>query len=333
MIERKPDSFERNFSAIEARIYLLPQFNTAMMIDSALHSLSPQSHSMPNDLASDLIVPDPATLRILLAEDNLTNQKVALKQLQSLGYEADIAINGRLAVEAIVHSAKAVAYDLVLMDCQMPELDGYEAAQIIRAWEKMEAPRRQVVIVAMTASDLEIDRQQAIAAGMNDFITKPVRRETLATLLLHWNQFIYANSARPERSPAPMPLVDLDFFQVHLDLDHLHLLSDNCLDFERELLQLFTEDSWIHLAMLQQAIEAQDMFQIEQVSHHLKGASANVGAKMMRAAADRLELQGQHSQLQHPEALMIQLQESLQQIQHYLDQSRLAKASGEISGE
>ena len=299
-------------------------------MDSALHGLSPQSNSMPSDVASDLIVPDPATLRILLAEDNLTNQKVALKQLQSLGYEADVAINGRLAVEAIVHSAEALAYDLVLMDCQMPELDGYEAAQIIRAWEKMEAPRRQVVIVAMTASDLEIDRQQAIAAGMNDFITKPVRRETLATLLLHWNQFIYADSARPERSQPLVPLIDSNFFEVHLDLSHLHLLSDNCLDFERELLQLFTEDSWTHLAMLQQAIETQDMRQVEQVAHHLKGASGNVGAKTMWAAADRLETQAQYSQLQHPEALMIQLQESLQQIQHYLDQNRRPKSTDEI---
>ena len=298
----------------------------AMMIDSALHGLSPQSDSMPSYVAPDLIVPDPATLKILLAEDNLTNQKVALKQLESLGYTADVAMNGRLAVEAIARSTSDAAYDLVLMDCQMPELDGYEATQTIRSWE-LQAHRRQVVIVAMTASDLEVDRQQAIAAGMNDFITKPVRRETLATLLLRWNQLIYANNVQPELSQHAVPPINSDFFQVHLDLNHLHLLSDNSLEFELELLQLFTEDSWMHLALLQQAIDTQDLLQLERITHHLKGSSANVGARSMQAAADRLEAQAHQyraqGQLQHTEALMIQLQSSLQQIQHYLEQNRL----------
>ena len=304
----------------------------AMMIDSALHGLSPQLDSMPSYVAPDLIVPDPATLKILLAEDNLTNQKVALKQLESLGYTADVAMNGRLAVEAIARSASDAAYDLVLMDCQMPELDGYEATQTIRSWE-MQAHRRQVVIVAMTASDLEVDRQQAIAVGMNDFITKPVRRETLATLLLRWNQVIYANSAPSELSQYAVPPINSDFFQVHLDLNHLHLLSDNSLDFELELLQLFTEDSWMHLALLQQAIDTQNLLQLERITHHLKGSSANVGARSMQVAADRLEAQVHQCQaqaqgrgqgrLQHTEALMMQLQSSLQQIQHYLEQNRL----------
>ena len=302
----------------------------AMIIDSALHGLSPQSDSMPSYVAPDLIVPDPATLKILLAEDNLTNQKVALKQLESLGYTADVAMNGRLAVEAIARSASDAAYDLVLMDCQMPELDGYEATQTIRSWE-MQAHRRQVVIVAMTASDLEVDRQQAIAAGMNDFITKPVRRETLATLLLRWNQLIYANNAQSELSQQAVPPINSDFFQIHLDLNHLHLLSDNSLEFELELLQLFTEDSWMHLALLQQAIDTQDLLQLERITHHLKGSSANVGARSMQAAADRLEAQAHQyraqGQLQHTEALMIQLRSSLQQIQHYLEQNRLALRS------
>jgi CheY-like chemotaxis protein len=303
----------------------------AMIIPSALHGSSPQSHS----LGSDAVTPDPATLKILLAEDNLTNQKVALKQLQSLGYRADVAINGRQAVEAIARSADNT-YNLVLMDCQMPELDGYEATQVIRAWEAQSRPKQQnqVVIVAMTASDLEADRQQAIAAGMNDFITKPVRRETLAALLLYWNQLIHAKvyagstalSHQAELSQSALPPIDSDFFRIHLDLNHLHVLSDNSLEFERELLQLFTEDSWAHLALLRQAIEIQDLRRIEQIAHHLKGSSANVGARAMQSAADQLEAQahGCHSHL--AEALVIQLHRSLQQIQHYLDR-QLEEAS------
>jgi CheY-like chemotaxis protein len=286
-----------------------------------------QSHSL-GSVTPTAVTPDPATLKILLAEDNLTNQKVALKQLQSLGYKADVALNGRLAVEAIARSVDSVAYDLVLMDCQMPELDGYEATQAIRAWET-QSHCNQVVIVAMTASDLEADRQQAIAAGMNDFITKPVRRETLAALLLRWNHFIQTSGSQQSEQQSELsqsgrlravPPIDSDFFRVHLDLNHLHLLSDNNSNFELELLQLFTKDSWAHLALLRQAIEAQDLHQLEQITHHLKGASANVGAKAIQAAADRLEAQAHHCQLYEAEALVIQLHRSLQQIQQYLEQ-------------
>jgi CheY-like chemotaxis protein len=297
-------------------------------------SINPASLSITqrlNFMAMVTSLPPPqssAPPKILLAEDNLTNQKVALKQLQSLGYSADVVMDGRQAVKAIIDgkAADTAAYDLLLMDCQMPELDGYEATQLIRAWEA-QSQRQRVVIVAMTASDLEVDRQQAIAAGMDDFITKPVRRERLATLLKHWNQVI--GTALPAvgaavASPAPASGASVvEFFQRHLDLNHLHMLSDNSAEFELELLQLFIEDSWAHLVLLQEAIATHNLHQLEQIAHHLKGASANVGAKVMQAAADRLEVQAQRQQLKHSEVLIIQLQNSLQQIQDYLDQHRL----------
>ncbi len=267
-------------------------------------------------------------LKILLAEDNLTNQKVALKQLQSLGYMAEPVMDGQQAVEAIVSSASKTAYNLILMDCQMPKLDGYEATQAIRIWET-QAQHQPVVIVAMTANDLEVDRQRAIAAGMDDFISKPVRREALATLLAHWHQHITCCQAPSKSTAGPDEVLSTstDFFQKHLDLNHLHLLSDHNFGFELELLQLFTKDSWANLALLQQAIIAQDLRQIEQVAHYLKGASANVGAKAMQAAADRLEMQAQLRQLQHLEVQCVQMHSSLRQIENYLDQHRLHLSS------
>ncbi len=116
--------------------------------------------------------------RVLLAEDNLVNQKVATRLLERLGCSAEVAANGREAAEALERSD----YDLVLMDCQMPEMDGFEAAARIRSMEG----RGRTPIIAMTASGMEGDRERCIAAGMNDYIAKPVSRRALGQVLKKW---------------------------------------------------------------------------------------------------------------------------------------------------
>jgi len=115
-------------------------------------------------------------LRILLAEDNVVNQKLALRLLQQMGYRADLASNGLEAVESVERQP----YDVVLMDVQMPEMDGLDAAREICAkWAAHERPR----IIAMTANAMQGDREQCLAAGMNDYVTKPIRVDQLVAAL------------------------------------------------------------------------------------------------------------------------------------------------------
>jgi len=115
-------------------------------------------------------------LRILLAEDNVVNQKLAMRLLQNMGYRADLASNGIEAIESVQRQT----YDVVLMDVQMPEMDGLEASrQITTKWPSDKRPR----IVAMTANAMQGDREMCLAAGMDDYVTKPIRVERLIEAL------------------------------------------------------------------------------------------------------------------------------------------------------
>jgi CheY-like chemotaxis protein len=119
--------------------------------------------------------------RVLLAEDNVVNQKVAVRMLEKLGCRVDVVANGLEAVEAV----KRVPYDLILMDCQMPDLDGYGAARQIRSDQ---GPHQHTPIVALTASALESDRQRCLDAGMDEYLAKPVSLAGLADALRRWSE-------------------------------------------------------------------------------------------------------------------------------------------------
>ena len=131
------------------------------------------------DLGSLIKTSEEAPIRILVAEDNLVNQKVVLKHLEKMGFHGDIATNGVRTLEAL----RQMPYSLILMDCQMPEMDGYEATRRVR---KGEAGSATIPIIAMTANAMQGDRERCLECGMDDYIAKPFRQKELADKVAYW---------------------------------------------------------------------------------------------------------------------------------------------------
>ena len=122
------------------------------------------------------------SLRVLLAEDNLVNQKVATKILQKMDCTVDIAANGIEAVSMV----KQFPYDLIFMDCQMPEMDGYEATRLIKKFLELESVDADIPVIAMTANAIKGDRENCLAAGMDDYISKPIDQKKLNEIIAEW---------------------------------------------------------------------------------------------------------------------------------------------------
>jgi PAS domain S-box-containing protein len=246
-------------------------------------------------------------LRILLAEDNLVNQKVALKQIRSLGYEADVAANGKEVLQLL----KKVPYDVILMDCQMPILDGLETTKEIYRWPESSFPNHhRPVVIAMTANAMKEDRQMCLDAGMDDYLTKPVLKEKLAQTLERWASIIVSIQTGVT--------TDVDSHNLLIDWEHLHRISENNPAFELELLQMFLEDTQSHLEAMKAVLNNNDFLRFKQEVHHLKGSSANVGAKAINLITQQLEQLVYDKEYRAISNLILKLEESLNRIQVFL---------------
>ncbi|ABD01500.1 sensory box histidine kinase/response regulator [Synechococcus sp. JA-2-3B'a(2-13)] len=233
------------------------------------------------------------SLRILLAEDNPVNQKVALRQLESLGYKADVVANGQEVLDLL----QKVSYDLILMDCQMPVMDGYEATRRLRQQERRSGHR--TVVIAITANAMQEDRERCLQAGMDDYLSKPVLKEDLQRLLNHWSQVIAqsaggsSNQAASEAASPASPAESRDPSSptqpYPIDSAYLDQVSGGDRGFQRELLQVFIQDCETQLPQLRQAIAGYDAERMRRIAHRLKGASSNVGANAFCQVVRELE--------------------------------------------
>jgi len=227
----------------------------------------PSGHRAPSSRVSK-----PRNARILVAEDNITSQQVALAILNKLGFHADAVANGKEAVESLRH----IPYDLVFMDCQMPEMSGYDAATLIRD-PHSGVCNHHVPIVAVTAHAMKGDREKCLAAGMSDYISKPVSPTTLTAAIERW---------LPEASASPdVPAPDPAAFDEAALMERL--MGDR--DLARTIVAVFLEDFPRQLAALSSSVEAGDDDATRRQVHRIKGAASTVGSHALRQVASEME--------------------------------------------
>jgi CheY-like chemotaxis protein len=220
----------------------------------------------------------PASSRVLVAEDNEVNQKVAVRILEKLGYRVEVADNGKDALDACARTS----YDAVLMDGQMPEMDGYEATRRIR---EREGAGRRTPIIAMTASAMKGDREKCLEAGMDDYVSKPVTPEQVEAVLRRW---IMAPAPPAEPPPAEATasedLLDDAIVQSLMAVDDDGTLID-------EVVATFFRIAPLRLAAIRKAARAGPQ-QLERAAHSFLGSCGNLGCRRMAELCARLEVLG-----------------------------------------
>jgi signal transduction histidine kinase/CheY-like chemotaxis protein/HPt (histidine-containing phosphotransfer) domain-containing protein len=260
-------------------------------------------------------------VRILLAEDSLINQEVALGQLAKLGYKADVANNGLETLEALQHSS----YDIIFMDGQMPEMDGYEAARQIRASRVPHhaalLPGHPVHIIAMTANAMKGDREKCLAAGMNDYLSKPVRDAELIKALERWKHTVAGRltgpSATTVTAPSEPPAAVLSPESPPVDLERLEEITSGNPHRLQKLISKYFAQAVELMAELDKGLKSGSAAEIKRVAHKLGGASSTCGMVAVVPPLHQLEILGQEDRLVDAGPLYREAELQLDRIRRY----------------
>jgi CheY-like chemotaxis protein len=263
---------------------------------------------------------DPTTaqrlpMRVLLCEDNLINQKVALRLLQQLGYKADVAQNGLEALAALEREP----YDLVFMDLQMPEMDGLAATRAIR--ERQTAPQppphfnRRIVIVAMTASAMQSDRDRCLAAGMDDYLAKPIRPEDVRQVVERWGPVFQTAAAPASAAPASSHPGSTPSEEPAVDMKRLMEFAEGDMDNLRELVSLYLQQTAQQLNQIRTALAAGNAAEVRRIAHSCAGASATCGMRRITPLLRQMEARAEAGDLSALPQLLAQAEHQFQQIQ------------------
>jgi PAS domain S-box-containing protein len=222
-------------------------------------------------------------LKILLAEDNVINQKVALRILEKMGFRADVSANGR----EVLSSIKKIKYDVILMDIYMPEMDGYETSQkIVEKYSHDERPK----IIAMTANAMQGDKEKCLDAGMDDYVSKPIRVNELYKVLKKWGNIIYGEKdkllQKEENKKEALKLIDENKIEIIHDFQ-----SDEDLEFFVELLDIYINDFPQTISHLKNSLVEKNSKQLLFYSHKLKGSSTTLSIDSITETCIKLEEQ------------------------------------------
>jgi CheY-like chemotaxis protein/HPt (histidine-containing phosphotransfer) domain-containing protein len=255
---------------------------------------------------------------ILLVEDNLVNQQVAKHILHKLGYTIHIVNNGKEAVDSL----ETLPYALVLMDCQMPIMDGFEATFVIRQREKEFNSKQHIPIIAMTANAIEGDREYCLESGMDDYVSKPINVDILAKVLKKW---------LPEIKEQCLNLPELTTREESVMKTSMETMTENCPIEMSRMTDLFEDDEEIitelldvfcdSLASLKLKISTaveQKTPNVKAVAHEIKGSAYNVGAVVLATLAEQLEQLAVQEDWVEIEHLTAQIQTELNRVEHFI---------------
>ncbi len=260
-------------------------------------------------------------MRILLAEDNITNQQVALHILKKLGLRGDAVANGAEAVKAL----ETIPYDLVLMDVQMPEMDGMEATHRIRD-PQSEVRNHDIPIIAMTAHTMQGDREKCLEAGMNDYLSKPVDPQVLAEMLEKWlpQERDEGQGTKDERGAETADVAGQDAASTTTPVFDKAAMLERLMgdeDLAGTIVQGFLEDIPRQIQALKDLLEAGDVPGAERQAHTIKGASANVGAEALREVAFKTEKAAKSRDLDAAKASMPELEAQFERLKETINRT------------
>ncbi|MGI8792104.1 MAG: response regulator, partial [Acidimicrobiales bacterium] len=267
--------------------YLTKPVRQSHLLDTLATVMGGAESDAPAPLVTRHLLPEPERPRILVAEDNEVSQKVAAGMLQRIGYRVDVVPNGEEAVAAVARGA----YAAVLMDCQMPVMDGYEATRLIRSTE---AGASRIPIIAVSASAMADDADAAVATGMDEYLTKPIAFDDLERALARWAPVTVGTP--PSQPPSMAPVVATPLSAVGgpeepaLDpakMSELEAIGGS--DFVGKIMRLFLTAAPERMEALCSALDAGDADATSRAAHVLRGSAANIGARPLSDACATAE--------------------------------------------
>ncbi len=284
--------------------YLTKPVRQSDLHTTLLNVIGKDSRCQPGQLVTHYSIAEEKrrfNLRVLVAEDNSTNQEVAFGMLRKLGCRVDLVSNGREAT----HAFSKHTYDLVLMDCQMPVLDGYQATAFIRQKEQEKGLAAHIPIIALTAHALEGDKQKCLTAGMDDYMSKPFRSEEMLVMIERWGKDrLSENEKEPVQETGTRPVQDQKISDRNqtdpadpigpIDKSILYTLKELQIegepDFLERVITTYLTGSQPLMGQLEAAFSQNDSDGMQHIAHRLKSSSANVGAMRLSGFSKMLEM-------------------------------------------
>jgi signal transduction histidine kinase/CheY-like chemotaxis protein/HPt (histidine-containing phosphotransfer) domain-containing protein len=297
--------------------YLIKPVRSSRLLECLKAALSPklQAHQGPQPVrCSQGVTRNGQKARILVADDNTTNQLVALAMVNRIGYCGDAVANGLEAVRALTQ----IPYDIVLMDVQMPEMDGLEATRRIRD-PKTGVQNLHVPIIAMTARAMKGDHDKCLAAGMDDYLAKPVQFDQLVSVLQHWLERTPAPAVGEIKGPAPLPSEPEVFDQVAC----LNRLGGNE-ELLRRIVTVFLGDAQQQVNNLAEALASVDSAQVSRQAHKLSGASGSISAIALHELTFKLETAAREQSLERLAELGAPLSQTFAALKRVLERELTA---------